>query len=231
MRWASAASKWGPRRTLCGGRAAGRSGRRGPGLCRVADKFRARGSAASINSAQAALNSSHVRSRWNLSFHSVWNWWTSSRAASDGSLGAAGRSGSACMSGSLRGTVFSGRSCCDWWSGVAGCAGGHGAVGGRTGPRWLAVGISGVVGGVMAVGDEGFCSSGEARRRGSVWKSVRSSVSALCESRTGVDGSGESWRCGSRLLLIRSARASPVEGVEGGGGGGGGGDGGRDDSK
>lgn len=43
--------------------------------------------------------------------------------------------------------------------------------------------------------------------------------------------SGESWRCGSRLLLMCVRRASPVEEVGGGGDEGGGGDGERDDPK
>ena len=92
MRCASAASKWGPRRTLCGGQAAERSGLCGPGLGRVADRLRASGRTAAINSVHAALNSSHVRSWLNLVSHSFWNWWTSSRAASGGSFGADGNS-------------------------------------------------------------------------------------------------------------------------------------------
>ena len=72
---------------------------------------------------------------------------------------------------------------------------------------------------------------GEARWEGSAGISVvvagssQDSGSALGRSGS---CSGESWRCGSKLVFMRSKRASPVEEV---GGGGGGGEGGLDDSK
>ena len=97
-----------------------------------------------------------------------------------------------------------------------------------------AVGISGVVGGVIAVGERGSVAIGEARWGGSAGISVmvagssQDSGSAL--GRLG-SCSGESWRCGSRLVFMRSKRASPMEEVEGGGAGGGGGEGGLDGSK
>ena len=100
--------------------------------------------------------------------------------------------------------------------------------------RLSAVGISGVVGGVIAVGERGSVAIGEARWEGSAGISVvvagssQDSGSALGRSGS---CSGESWRCGSKLVFMRSKRASPMEEVGGGGGGGGGGEGGLDDSK
>ena len=113
-------------------------------------------------------------------------------------------------------------------------SGGMVSSGGLVGLPCSAVGMSGVEGGVIAVGELVSDAAGEARWDGSRGVSTVLAAGSSQDSGSALGRSGscssESWRCGSKLLFICSQRASPVE-VEGGGIGGGGGEGGRDSPK